>query len=439
MDRVDLMRFSPPPQASGDSLIVNLGRRSHRPILWLICLLFLTGCPSKPSKTPQQPEKRPLLERISPAQFPDFQDDGSDDSLRSAIEKSLSWYAKNSQEKQVSLGSMSVPAEVFAESIRHFSALADSGRITADVIRENFDIFRMAPPENSGRIFVTGYYEPVLEGSLKPGAEFRWPIYPVPSDLIEIDLGSFDSNKFHGERLVGRLKGKSFVPYYSRSEIDGKKVLETPGSQSGAPLAAPLAWLKDPVDCFFLHIQGSGVIRIGPDRLQKLVGYAGANGRPYYSIGKELIETGAISREEMSLQAIRNYLRSHPESRDEIMWKNESYVFFKWLSQGPVGSLETVLTAGRSIATDPRFHPRGALAFLVSEKPVYDSCGQILRWERFGRWVLNQDAGGAIKGPGRIDLFCGTGEAAERIAGPMKQQGELYYVIKKGLIGEELQ
>jgi membrane-bound lytic murein transglycosylase A len=180
------------------------------------------------------------------------------------------------------------------------------------------------------------------------------------------------------------------------------------------------------------------VIRLSPDGQQIRVGYAGANGRPYYGIGKELVETGAVSREAMSLQAIRNYLRSHPESQDEIMWKNESYVFFKRLSQGPVGSLDAVLTAGRSIATDPRFHPRGALAFLVSEKPVYDSSGEIRSWERFGRWVLNQDTGGAIKGPGRIDLFCGTGDDAEKIAGPMKQQGDLYYIIKKGLIGEEL-
>ncbi|MGA2224441.1 MAG: MltA domain-containing protein [Syntrophobacteraceae bacterium] len=415
-----------------------MGIKRRSAVFWLICLLVLTGCPSKPPQTPQQSSERPLLERISAAELPDFQDDGSAESLRLAMEKSLSWYTKNSQEKPVSLGNISVPSKVFVESIKHFAALADSGPITADVLWKNFDIFRIVPPDNSGRMFVTGYYEPVVEGSLKPGAEFRWPIYPVPSDLLVIELGRFDSNKFHGERLVGRLEGKYFVPYYSRAEIDGKSVLEKPGAQSATPLAKPLAWLKDPVDCFFLHIQGSGVIRLSPDGLQMRVGYAGANGRPYYSIGKDLIERGAVSREEMSLQAIRNYLQLHPESQDEIMWKNESYVFFKWVSQGPVGSLDTVLTAGRSIATDPRFHPLGALAFMVSEKPVYDSSGKIGSWERFGRWVLNQDAGGAIKGPGRIDLFCGTGEAGERIAGPMKQQGELYYVIKKGLIREEL-
>ncbi len=130
------------------------------------------------------------------------------------------------------------------------------------------------------------------------------------------------------------------------------------------------------------------------------MGFAAANGRPYHGIGKDLIESGAVSRDEMSMQAIRSYLCSHPGSRDEIMWKNPSYVFFKWVSQGPVGSLGAVLTAGRSMAADPRFHPRGALAFLVSEKPVYDESGEIRRWEPFGRWVLNQDTGGAIKGPG---------------------------------------
>jgi membrane-bound lytic murein transglycosylase A len=319
------------------------------------------------------------------------------------------------------------------QSTELFAALLDSGRLNADSIMRNFDIFRVVPADNSGKMLVTGYYEPIVEASLKPEGKFKWPIYPVPSDLVIVDLDDFDSSKFHGERLIGRLEKNRLVPYYSRAEIDGKKVLEKPGALA----AAPLAWLADPVDCFFLHVQGSGVLRLSPDGRQASVGYAGANGRPYHSIGKDLIDSGAISRDEMSLQAIRSYFCTHPEGRDAVMWKNDSYVFFKWVVQGPFGSLGTVLTAGRSIAADPKFHPPGALAFLVSEKPVYDKSGQIHRWERFGRWVLNQDAGGAIKGPGRIDLFCGTGEAAEKIAGPMKQTGELYYLIKKGLVDKE--
>jgi membrane-bound lytic murein transglycosylase A len=399
-------------------------------VLWLICLFLLSGCPSKPSEPPRQPAEGAFLEKISISDLPDFHDDESAASLSSAMENSLSWYAKISADSRVSLGNTSAPARIMRESIEHFASLADSGRISAESLSQDFDIFRLVPADNSGKMLVTGYYEPVVEASLKPGAKFKWPIYPVPSDLVTIELDRFDGNKFHGERLVGRLEKSLVVPYYTRAEIDGKKVLE----KTGALPVEPLVWLADPIDCFFLHIQGSGVIRLEPDGRQMRVGYAGANGRPYHGIGKDLLESGAVSREEMSLQAIRRYLLSHPESRDEMMWKNESYVFFKWVQQGPVGSLGTVLTAGRSIAADPRYHPSGALAFLVSEKPVYDGSGEIRRWERFGRWVVNQDTGGAIKGPGRIDLFCGTGEAAEKIAGPMKQQGELYYFIKKGLM-----
>jgi membrane-bound lytic murein transglycosylase A len=420
------------PFADTGSFRRCFGIKGRSAVFWLICLILLTGCPSKPSEPPRQPAEGPLLERISRAQLPDFQDDDSAASLRSAIEKSLSWYTKIPEDSRLSLGRIRAPAKVMRQSMELFVSLLDSGRLNADSISQYFDIFRVLNPDDSGKMLVTGYYEPVVEASLKPGAKFRWPIYPVPSDLVTIELDPFDSNKFHGERLVGRLEKNLVVPYYSRSEIDGKKALEKPGAQT----ATPLAWLADPVDCFFLHIQGSGVISLSAEGRQARVGYAGVNGRPYHGIGKDLIESGAVSREEMSLQAIRKYLYSHPGGRDEIMWKNQSYVFFKWVSQGPVGSLGTVLTAGRSIAADPKFHPGGALAFLVSEKPVYDGSGEILKWERFGRWVLNQDTGGAIKGPGRIDLFCGTGETAERIAGPMKQKGELYYLIKKGLVDE---
>jgi len=408
----------------------SIERRST--VFLLVCILLLTGCPSKPPRTPSQPAERPILQPVPPEQLPDFQDDEPAASLRSAIEKSLSWYATVPEDSVVSLGDITVPARVIRESLQHFASIADSGTVLKDRLLREFDIFRVVPPDNSGRMLVTGYYEPVLDGSLKQGGEYRWPIYPVPPDLLLIELDRFDRNKFHGARLVGRLEKNYVVPYYSRSEIDGEKVLEK--DRPGRQPARPLAWLRDPVDCFFLHVQGSGAIRLDNGGTLMRVGYAGANGWPYHSIGKDLIDSGAVSPGEMSLQAIRDYLRAHPQSRNEIMWKNGSYVFFKWVPQGPVGSLAVVLTAGRSIATDPGFHPRGAPAFLVSEKPVYDSSGKILRWERFGRWVLNQDTGGAIKGPGRVDLFCGTGEAAEKIAGPMKQQGELYYLITKGLI-----
>ena len=357
--------------------------------------------------------------------MPDLRDDQQPETLRSAIMASLAWYRRVPEDKPVPFGNRTISAKAFEDSLKLFLDLFDSGNIDSRTLSREFDVFQMVPPDRDGRMLVTGYYEPVLEGSLKPGGQFKYPLYGIPPDLVTIDLDRFDPVRFHGDRIVGRVEKNRVVPFYTRSEIEGQKKLESSGVE--------LVWLKDPVACFFLHIQGSGMIKL-PDGRSLRVGYAGSNGRPYRSIGKTLIETGVVPREAMSMQAIRDYLHAHPERRDAVMWENESYVFFRFVPEGPLGSLDFVLTAGRSIAGDPKFHPRGALAFLVSEKPTFDSTGRIAGWAGLGRWVLNQDTGGAIKGSGRIDFFCGTGDEAEKVAGPMKQPGELYYFIKKGLI-----
>jgi membrane-bound lytic murein transglycosylase A len=161
------------------------------------------------------------------------------------------------------------------------------------------------------------------------------------------------------------------------------------------------------------------------------VNYAAANGRPYRSIGKLLIDRGEVSREEMSMQRIRSYLDDHPEQLEEILSHNPSYVFFRIAERGPLGNISVPLTGGRSIATDSRLFPKGALAFIVSEKPVIDEKGKILRWEPFSRFVVNQDTGGAIRGPARVDLFWGEGKIAEIAAGHMKQMGKLFFLVKK--------
>ncbi len=400
--------------------------RKFRPVFWFLCLFFLAGCPSKPSGPPQKPKvERPVFEHITLQDLPDLSDDESADSLRSAVMASLDWYSRIPPDKTFAFGSREVSCAVLRESLTHFLSLLDSGRLDRESLAADFDVFRVRSTGPQGRMLVTGYYEPVLEGSLTEDAEFKYPLYGLPGDLLTIDLERFDPARFRGERLIGRVEKNRVVPYYTRSEIDGLKKIEKS--------AEKLLWLKDPVECFFLHIQGSGVIKL-PDGKRVRVGYAGANGRRYSSIGKKLIEMGAVPREEMSLQAIRDYLRSHPQDCDRLMWENESYVFFRFVSEGPIGSLGRVITGGRSVASDPKFHPRGALAFLVSEKPRFDSSGHIVEWERLGRWVLNQDTGGAIKGPGRIDLFCGTGDAAEAVAGPMKQPGDMYYFIEKGFL-----
>jgi membrane-bound lytic murein transglycosylase A len=168
-----------------------------------------------------------------------------------------------------------------------------------------------------------------------------------------------------------------------------------------------------------------------PDRRRLQVGYAGQNGLPYRSIGRLLIDGGKIPAADMSMQRLRRYLAEHPAERDEIMAYNESYVFFRFISEGPLGSLEVPVTAGRSIATDSRLFPKGALGFIYSERPVLDPGGELLGWTPFLRFVLNQDTGGAIRGPQRVDLFFGAEAQAEAGAGYMNSPGKLYFLALK--------
>jgi membrane-bound lytic murein transglycosylase A len=281
---------------------------------------------------------------------------------------------------------------------------------------------RAAGSDVFGTVLFTGYYEPLLEGSLERTGPYQYPIYGRPPDLLEIDLGAFKES-LRGKRIIGRLVGHRVVPYFSRAQIDGQGALNGRGLE--------LLWLRDPVDLFFLHIQGSGQILL-PNGRRIHVNYAGTNGRPYRSIGRILIDQGAIPREQMSMQAIKAYLKAHPEEMEEILFANPSYVFFRIVKEGPLGSLGVPVTPGRTIATDPRLFPRGGLAFIRARKPVTDGEGRILRWDRFSRFVLNQDSGGAIRGAGRVDLFCGSGPEAELTAGHLQHQGRLYFLLWKG-------
>lgn len=392
-------------------------------LLCCLCVFLCLSCTEPPDRKPgRSEEKPPLFERVEPTAAPDFGDDSDRESIRKALEKSLEFYGRIPEDRTYPLGDMTVTARRLRETLVEFLRLLDAKRLDRHTIAEKFVIYRASGTAAEAKPLVTGYYEPVLEGRLEANREFCYPLYGVPSDLLTIDLGLFDPTRYPGQRLVGRVKDKLVVPYYSRDEIDGQKKL--------GRSAAALAWLRDPLDAFFLHIQGSGVIRL-PDGRSRRVGYAGANGRPYRSVGKVLIDMGVLTPEETTLQSIRSVLSTNPQIRDEVLRQNESYVFFRWVQEGPLGSLNVTLTSGRSIASDPLYHPRGAIAFLVSKKPRIGADGEVLDWENLHRWVFNQDAGGAIKGIGRVDLFCGSGEAAGWMAGRMKHPGELYFILKR--------
>jgi len=406
-----------------------------RNLILLGCVLVLLGgCtffrkPPADAPTPAVPPKEvPPLAAVIASDLPSFRDDLDRASLARAVRKSLEYYARVPERTSYRLGETRVTARDMRETLEKFLAIVESGASPEGLerrVREEFDVYRASGSAPSGRVLFTGYYEPVLKGSLAKTDVYRYPIYRKPDDAVVVHLGKF-REKYRNERLIGRLENGELVPYYSREEIDGAGALENRGLE--------IAWFADPVDLFFLHIQGSGMICLdGGSCFQ--VSYAQSNGRAYRSIGKLLIDSGRVTREELSMQGIKRILRERPEEVQGILNHNESYVFFRTVGEGPVGSIGVPLTGGRSIATDPAFFPRGALAFVKTRKPEIAPDGEIRSWIPFSRFVLNQDAGGAITGPGRADLFCGRGREAEIAAGHLREEGELYFLVLKRRAG----
>lgn len=263
---------------------------------------------------------------------------------------------------------------------------------------------------------VTGYYEAWLKGSLSP-APGRVPIYAVPDDLLTLDIASLYP-ELKGLRLRGRLEGKTIKPYWSRSDIDAGKA---------ATEGRVLAWADDPVDAFFLQIQGSGRIEL-EDGTRLRLAYAEQNGHPYKSIGKWLVDQGELTLEQASMQSIRAWGRAHPERLQEMLEANPSFVFFRLIpdsNEGAIGALNVPLTDGASIAVDPKFTPLGT--------PVYLSTTQPNSSVSMNRLVHAQDTGGAISGPIRADFFWGFGNEAGALAGKMKQRGKMWLLWPKDL------
>jgi len=278
---------------------------------------------------------------------------------------------------------------------------------------------------------LTGYYEPELNGSRVQGDQYTVPLYRVPDDLLTIDLGTAYP-ELQGKRVRGRISdanSKRVVPYWSRADIDGAQRLR----------GQELLWVDDPVEAFFLQIQGSGRVRLinpadGSPSIVR-VGYADTNGQPYKSIGTWLIERGELTLENASMQGIKAWARTNPQRLRELLDQNPSYVFFRELplgdpTVGPVGALGVPLTAGFSVAADPQFTPLGAPLIIRST-----SAADNLPLERL---VVAQDTGGAIRGPLRFDFFWGTGAAAGEIAGRQRSDVYAWVLVPKDTRPEEL-
>ena len=387
-------------------------------LLYIIAFLFFTGCVAKVEKPGVS------LVSITAREYPSLVDDLDRETLELAVARSLEYYERLPETRVYRFGDNDYTIKELKESLLEFREImrtSDSDETVEKRIRDTFDIYKTIGNDGKGRVLFTGYYAPVLEGSLKKTPEYRYPIYRTPDDHIVINLKEFNS-KYKGQRIIARFESGKVLPYYTREDIDSK------GCLKGRDLE--IAWFANPVDLFFLHIQGSGVVSLS-DGTYINVSYAQCNGHPYQSVGRLLIDRGKIFPDEMSLKKIKEYLKEHPEEMSDVLGYNKSYVFFRIVEKDPVGSLNVPVTAGRTIATDPTQFPKGAIAFIRTKKPVIDKDGNIIWWMPFSRFVLNQDTGGAIVGPGRVDLFCGTGITAGIMAGHLKEEGELYFLVKK--------
>lgn len=386
-------------------------------VIIVSALVSISGC-SVSKRKPEGP-----LEKLSPSDYPVFGDDMLNDGLEHAISKSLEYLGRVSPDKTFQFGTDTYDARHMIRSLERFRWFIRNSPSETELekfIKTHYHVYKSIGGENDGKMFFTGYYEPLLEGSLKKTHTYKYPVYARPEDLAVVDLSAF-SKKFEGEKIIGRVNGKTFVPYHERSEIEN-------GALTGK--AEPLAWVGDRVGLFFLQVQGSGRITL-PDGKTVNVHYNAKNGRPYRSIGKLLIDKGKVDRSEMSMQKIREYIRANPHEADDIMNYNPSYVFFSVEKDGPYGALNVTLTPGRSIAVDRKVFPMSALAFVKTQKPTIDEDGRIAEWVDFSRFTLCQDTGGAIKGPGRADLFWGNGHYAEIAAGHMRHDGDLYVLVLK--------
>jgi membrane-bound lytic murein transglycosylase A len=366
-------------------------------------------CPA-PSATPDKPAATPpaaRFERAAWADLPGWQADAVHEAwapflASCARNKRPEWTAVCAQAQ--ALGAQPAPAAVrafFERSLEPYRAEQDeSGR-------------------RSTTGLMTGYYEPMLRGSRTATARHTVPLYAAPDDLLTVDLGELYP-ELKGQRVRARVEGKKVVPYHSRAELDGK-----PGVAGKA-----IVFVEDAVDAFFLQVQGSGRVQLPGGETIRLA-YTDQNGHPYRSIGRYLVDKGELKLENASAQGIREWIRTHPERRDEVLNANPSVVFFREEKLadprvGPKGSQGVPLTPGRSVAVDPRFLALGTPLFLATTQPLSEA--------PLERLVLAQDTGGAIRGPLRVDYFWGWGEEATEAAGRTRQTVRVWVLWPKGSV-----
>ncbi|MEB3222388.1 MAG: MltA domain-containing protein [Candidatus Sericytochromatia bacterium] len=321
---------------------------------------------------------------------PSLADEGDQASLLTALARTRGYLASLPR-RTLTVAGKAFPVETLRRAYEDFEAIVREqwGKPGFEAaVRARFTWLPMPGRDPSGTVLFTGYYLPLLEASEQPSEVFRYPLYAPPPDMIPLDLGAFRPS-LAGQVAMARIKNGGIVPYHTRKEIDEGQALAGRGLE--------IAWVKDPTLRTSLMIQGSGVLRFPDGRLVNVL-YAGQNGHVFVG--------GDQSR-------------------------NPSYVFFRLGAEGPTGCDGVPLTGGRAIATDKRLFPTGSLAWISYPRARFNARGQVEAFEQGGRFVLDQDTGGAITGPGRVDVFWGGGDDASRRAHALNGTGRLWFLVPR--------
>lgn len=389
--------------------------------MFFLTLPLLLGCTAAtpPPTTATPPMERPLRAVVTD-QLPNgiAKDEqlwqnmngqtGDQQSLLTAIDHSLDYLGTDkAQQDYQDYKVPGITRDRVIRSLRRFRQLvvqAQSPEALETAVKREFQFYQSIGNDQKGNVDFTGYYEATYPASRTPTAAFRYPLYQAPADLKEWPK-----------------------PHPTRAELEGADGLQ--GSQ-GPLKGLELVWLRDRIQAFLVQVQGSARLSM-TDGTEMTVGFAGKTDHPYTSIGKALVEDGKFSLEELSLPLVLQYFQTNPQDLDRYIPKNKSFVFFKeTFGAPPTGNLSVPVTDERSIATDKSLMPPGALALIRTNLP-YSNANQQLEFQEVSRFVLDQDTGSAIKGPGRVDIFMGTGSKAKERAGVMTGSGQLYYLLLK--------
>jgi len=329
-----------------------------------------------------------------------------------AMDHSLRWYEAPSSRQFFPFETITTHDQAKASVVAFRELLVESRdreSFEGGVLRL-FDIYQTVGYNGKGVVLFTGYYSPEFKASRYRAPGFEHPIFRRPADLV--------TDPITGEPQGRRMPDGSRQPYPTRAEIESSRLLE----------GQELAWLQSDLDVYILQVNGSGKLRL-TDGSIIYVGYAGKTDRDYVGLGKSMVEEGLIDKNKLSLPAIREYYQKDPDRVRELMKRNESYVFFGEYdgSNWPAGSLGVQVTEGRTLATDKKIYPRGGVVMVDTRTADFSGAGR----KNFKRFMLDQDTGGAIKAPGRADIYMGIGPAAELLAGRQYNEGTLYYFILK--------